>query len=273
MRFEEALNGYIHQIGITAKDLADASGLSTAVISRYRSGERTPAPDCEPLLNLSKGLARLAQRKGMDGFTQPELLSALQKSLRYDEKEGNRLAVNFDLLINVLNLRSSDMARALNFDPSYLSRIRTGQRTPANSAALPQAQKQPGIDGLTESMPSRIALAALISDSPCVLKNTSRSAVSFSSKMRQQSSERVNSSPVSSFIRAICSPQAHPLPGRAISLKSSSTIIIFGLCFAIVANSLKKCLLKPSSYGQQTYSVLPFAMPTYCVKGDASSSG
>ena len=55
MRFEEALNGYIHQIGITAKDLADASGLSTAVISRYRSGERTPAPDCEPLLNLSKG--------------------------------------------------------------------------------------------------------------------------------------------------------------------------------------------------------------------------
>ena len=30
MRFEEALNGYIHQIGITAKDLADASGLSTA---------------------------------------------------------------------------------------------------------------------------------------------------------------------------------------------------------------------------------------------------
>ena len=54
----------------------------------------------------------------------------LQKSLRYDEKEGNRLAVNFDLLINVLNLRSSDMARALNFDPSYLSRIRTGQRTP-----------------------------------------------------------------------------------------------------------------------------------------------
>ena len=69
MRFEEALNVYIHQIGITAKDLADASGLSTAVISRYRSGERTPAPDGEPLLNLSKGLARLAQRKGMDGFT------------------------------------------------------------------------------------------------------------------------------------------------------------------------------------------------------------
>ena len=46
--------------------------------------------------------------------------------------------MNFDLLINVLNLRSSDMARALNFDPSYLSRIRTGQRTPANSAAFAQ---------------------------------------------------------------------------------------------------------------------------------------
>ena len=120
MRFEEALNGYIHQIGITAKDLADASGLYGGYQPLPKRGAYA-APDGEPLLNLSKGLARLAQRKGMDGFTQPELLSALQKSLRYDEKEGNRLAVNFDLLINVLNLRSSDMARALNFDPSYLS--------------------------------------------------------------------------------------------------------------------------------------------------------
>ena len=38
--------------------------------------------------------------------------------------------MNFDLLINVLNLRSSDMARALNFDPSYLSRIRTDSARP-----------------------------------------------------------------------------------------------------------------------------------------------
>ena len=30
MRFEEALNGYIHQIGITAKDLADASEIGRA---------------------------------------------------------------------------------------------------------------------------------------------------------------------------------------------------------------------------------------------------
>ena len=70
MRFEEALNGYIHQIGITAKDLADASGLSTAVISRYRSGERTPAPDGEPLLNLSNvGLSNILDREGGENLS------------------------------------------------------------------------------------------------------------------------------------------------------------------------------------------------------------
>ena len=82
MRFEEALNGYIHQIGITAKDLADASGLSTAGISRYRRGERTPAPGCGTPLNLSQGVARPAQRKGKEGITQPGLVSGLQKKTR-----------------------------------------------------------------------------------------------------------------------------------------------------------------------------------------------
>lgn len=43
MTFSEALNKYIEQINCSSKDLSTTSQLSSAVISRYRKGERTPA--------------------------------------------------------------------------------------------------------------------------------------------------------------------------------------------------------------------------------------
>ena len=42
MKFNETLDQYMGQIGCTAKELAMESGLSPAVISRYRTGEREP---------------------------------------------------------------------------------------------------------------------------------------------------------------------------------------------------------------------------------------
>ena len=42
MDFCEQLNKYIEQLNCSSKELVIASGLSSAVISRYRNGERTP---------------------------------------------------------------------------------------------------------------------------------------------------------------------------------------------------------------------------------------
>ena len=47
MDFKEKLNEYIEQLGCTSKELAQASGLSAATISRYRSGDRLPQRDSE----------------------------------------------------------------------------------------------------------------------------------------------------------------------------------------------------------------------------------
>ena len=41
---------------------------------------------------------------------------------------------NFHTLLTVVPINISDLARFLNFDPSYISRIRNGQRQPANPA-------------------------------------------------------------------------------------------------------------------------------------------
>lgn len=139
MQFYEMLNEYLGRLNVTALELAEASELSSAVISRYRSAKRTPAPDSEALVRLAKGIAYLAEQKGDLTLTQESVLRDFRKALGYEEYGQTRLAANFDLLVNVLHLRLGEMARALSFDPSYLSRIRTGQRTPANPAAFARA--------------------------------------------------------------------------------------------------------------------------------------
>ena len=136
MQFHEMLNDYLDRLNVTALELAEASELSSAVISRYRSAKRTPSPDSETLVRLAKGISSLAEQKGDFALSQESVLEDLRKALGYEEYGQTSLAANFDLLVNVLHLRLGEMARALSFDPSYLSRIRTGQRTPANPAAF-----------------------------------------------------------------------------------------------------------------------------------------
>ena len=139
MQFHEILNEYLRYLNVTALELAKISGLSSAVISRYRSAERTPSPDSEALMCLAKGIAMLASQKEIPELSQENVLKAFHKALGYEEYGQTRLANNLDLLINVLHLRSGEMARALSFDPSYISRIRMGQRTPANPVAFARA--------------------------------------------------------------------------------------------------------------------------------------
>lgn len=136
MQFHEMLNDYLKQLNVTALELAEASGVSPAVISRYRSAERTPAPDSDTLMRLAKGVASLAEQTEDLPLSQENVLRAFRKALGYEEYSQTRLAANFDLLVNVLHLRSGEMARALSFDPSYLSRIRAGQRTPGKSCRI-----------------------------------------------------------------------------------------------------------------------------------------
>lgn len=81
MPFHEMLNEYMRQLNITALKLSEASELSPAVISRYRSAERTPAPDSEALTRLAKGIALLAEQKGDLSLSQESVLRAFRKAL------------------------------------------------------------------------------------------------------------------------------------------------------------------------------------------------
>ena len=127
MTFFELLNQYIAQIGCTAKDLAAASGVSEAQLSRWRSGERKPSP--EQAACLAAGIAAL------DGSLDVEAVrSALSAALAESATDYDRVLGKCNALIDALNIRQSVLSRALNYDASYLSRIRTGQRKPADLA-------------------------------------------------------------------------------------------------------------------------------------------
>ena len=49
VNFKEVLNEYLKELNCSSKKLSNESGLSESVISRYRSGERTPLKNSEQL--------------------------------------------------------------------------------------------------------------------------------------------------------------------------------------------------------------------------------
>ena len=79
MEFKDVLNRYMERTGCSARDLAERSGLSTATISRYRSGDRVPEADSRQLENLAKGIAAIAAEKKIREMEEEAVRQALSE--------------------------------------------------------------------------------------------------------------------------------------------------------------------------------------------------
>lgn len=131
MDFCEQLNKYIEQLDCSSKELVVASGLSSTVISRYRNGERTPNIRSKQLEHLADGLYRISQNKNIN-LTRNEIYNALSSTLNDIAIDFEQLSRNFsDILLN-LNISIADLSRAIGYDASLLSKIRSGSRNPSN---------------------------------------------------------------------------------------------------------------------------------------------
>lgn len=131
MDFKKLLVDYMKQLNCTAKDLAEKSGLSAATISRYRSGDRTPEDGSENFARLINGIVSIAESKGIPDISEQSVSDAFSPYVR-NSVDIAHFQKNFHTLLTVVPINISDLARFLNFDPSYISRIRNGQRQPAN---------------------------------------------------------------------------------------------------------------------------------------------
>ena len=135
--FQECINEYLTQLDCTARELSAASGISAPVISRYRRGTQRPEPDGEQWKKLAAGIVTLAQERGLEEITKTAVETAFRDALTSREAfDKGRFCRNLNELLEAFSISNMELARYLSYDASYLSRIRSGQRTPRDAAAF-----------------------------------------------------------------------------------------------------------------------------------------
>ena len=132
MRFSEVMNTYMALLNFSQKELAEQSGISRASISRYCSGIRTPVKDSVQIRKLAEVFAMRAETAGLS-LSETEILKALNDTLQVPSHGDFLLFLeHLNRLLRILPIRISELARALNYDPSHISKILSGSRRPGN---------------------------------------------------------------------------------------------------------------------------------------------
>ena len=129
MGFADVLKLYLNKTKCTAKDLSTASGISASALSRYRSGKRIP--DQEQIEKLICGFVQLASENTPE-IEEEEIRNAFSAYTEKPKLDFQSIIKNLNAAIEALDISVSGLSRALSFDSSYLSRIRKGQRKPAD---------------------------------------------------------------------------------------------------------------------------------------------
>ena len=132
MTFKELLNKYMDDLDISSKELADKANISYPVISRYKTGERTPKLESSQLLNLASALEKFSIEKNIK-HTKEEILENLTKAIKNEDNFNyDNLSTNLNTLINKLNININKMSKYIAFDSSHISRIKNGKTRPSD---------------------------------------------------------------------------------------------------------------------------------------------
>ena len=132
MNFKEVLNKYLKELNCSSKKLSNESGLSESVISRYRSGERTPVKNSEQLNKLTNALFNIAKDNNKNKYTFDKIESDFNIALPSDDFDYTTFSNNLNTLITSLNINTHEMSKYIVFDASHISRIRYCKAKPSN---------------------------------------------------------------------------------------------------------------------------------------------
>lgn len=127
MKFNELLNKYLEEFNCSSKTLSELTNISPAVISRYRSGERTPAIDSKQLESIIKAIKQISNKKYKEEDIEKEFKSIFQKT----DFDYDNFIKNLNELINTLKINIKDMSKYTLCDASSISRIRYGKTKPS----------------------------------------------------------------------------------------------------------------------------------------------
>ena len=136
MSFKDILNEYLEKINCSSKELSNVSNISESVISRYRSGERTPKENSEQINKLINAIYELANNKNIK-IDKKEIEERLNKSITKENNfDYDSFSKNFNELINILKININDISKFIAFDSSHISRIRYGKARPSDPIAF-----------------------------------------------------------------------------------------------------------------------------------------
>lgn len=162
MIFKEKINEYIENLGCSAKELGDASGLSSATLSRYRAGERVPEMNSDALWQICDALAQLSEKKGENPWTKEQLHEEFLKCEDIVIVNKEHLCQNFNTLVTVLNINLAKLCQVINYDNSTVSRFRNGSRQPSEPVKFAMAVSE-YVSGNLQEDATKSVLAELLS--------------------------------------------------------------------------------------------------------------
>lgn len=131
MKFNEILNAYIQELGCTAKELCEKSGISGASLSRYRSGERILDSSSEIFDNLCSAIAEIGEKSCID-IRRDDIRKRFLMAEDLSTVDSKLLMQNFDTLVSMLDISINHLCRNINYDVSAVFRFRNGTRKPAD---------------------------------------------------------------------------------------------------------------------------------------------
>lgn len=129
MNFSEILNYYIEKNNSSSKELAIKSGISASLISRYRNGKRKPKK--MQLEKLIDGLYQIINENNTK-IDKNNLINEFENALDYNNTNYEIFRNNFNRIINELNINIDKLAQGINYDSSFVYRIKNGERKPAS---------------------------------------------------------------------------------------------------------------------------------------------
>ena len=132
MKFNELLNKYLEEFNCSSKTLSELTNISPAVISRYRSGQRTPAIDSKQLKSIISAIKQISKNKYKEEDIEKEFKNVFQKT----EFNYESFSKNLNELINTLKINIKDMSKYTLCDASSISRMRYGKIKPSEPVEL-----------------------------------------------------------------------------------------------------------------------------------------
>ncbi len=134
MNFNEKLKEYMELLHCTAKELSDASGLSPATLSRYRSGERIPEISSGAFDRLCLAIATLSAEASCEDLSKDAVAESFLDCPDFIASDQELFRQKLNVLISALHLNIAKLCQCTNYEASALFRIRSGSRKPSDPA-------------------------------------------------------------------------------------------------------------------------------------------